>query len=247
MASLGVIDKLHDEVALSAVGIKIVIADRRTLLRQSLAKALAVAWSDVSFRTVDTQSVEALIEEDDVGAAILFSGRGLAENGELRDDLRRIRSASPVIPILIVTDSVEAADVAIAIRSGAKGYLASDVALEVLIQSLRLMMIGGTAFPAIELADGPFNGINSNAPLPSMAGNHEASTSPIGLFTPKEREVLSKLAEGKPNKIIAYDLNICETTVKVHMRHIMSKLGVTNRTHAAVLASEMLSSFEPPT
>jgi DNA-binding NarL/FixJ family response regulator len=246
MTSPDAINKLHNEVALSAAGIKIFIADRRALLRQSLAKALAAAWSDVSCRMVDTQSIEALTEEDAVDAAILFSGRGLAENGELRDDLRRIRSASPITPVLVVTDSVEAADVAIAIRSGAKGYLASSVALEVLIQSLRLMMIGGTAFPAIELADRPFNGINSSAPLPSMASDRKAPISPIELFTPKEREVLSKLAEGKPNKIIAYELNICETTVKVHMRHIMSKLGVTNRTHAALLASEMLINFKPP-
>ena len=55
------------------------------------------------------------------------------------------------------------------------------------------------------------------------------------------REVLSGLGEGRPNKIIAYQLGICETTVKVHMRHIMRKLGATNRTHAALLAREMLT------
>ncbi len=240
MASSTSVNRLPGKVAPSAVGLEIVIADRRALWRHSLAEALAAVWSDVSFRTVDTRSVETPIEEDTVVAAILLSGRGLAENGELRDDLRRITSASPATPALVVTDSVEAADVAIAIKFGAKGYLAADVALEVLIQSLRLLMIGGTAFPAIEPAGGSINGVSSSAPPPLMVGDREASTSPIGLFTPKEREVLSGLGEGKPNKIIAYELGICETTVKVHMRHIMRKLGVTNRTHAALLASEML-------
>jgi DNA-binding NarL/FixJ family response regulator len=223
------------KVAPSAVGLEIVIADRRALWRHSLAATLAAVWPDVSFRAVDTPG-----EEDAAGAALLLGGLGLAENSELRDDLRRITSASPATPILVVTDSVEAADVAIAIRSGAKGYLTSDVALDVLIQSLRLLMIGGTAFPAIEPADGSINGVGSSAPPPSVVGGQEASTSPIRLFTPKEREVLSALGEGKPNKIIAYELGICETTVKVHMRHIMHKLGVTNRTHAALLAGEML-------
>ena len=60
------------------------------------------------------------------------------------------------------------------------------------------------------------------------------------LFTPKELEVLGSLANGRPNKLIAHELLICETTVKVHLRHIFRKLGTTNRTHAALLAREML-------
>ena len=234
------VNMISVNTAPSAVRLEIIIADRRSLWRRTLAEVLAAVWSDVVFRAVDTQSVETPIEEGAVGAAVLLGGRGLAENDELRDDLRHITSASPAIPILVVTDSVEAADIAIAISVGAKGYLVSDVALEVLIQSLRLLMIGGTAFPAIEPAGESINGVSSSAPPPSRVVDRETSTSPIGLFTPKEREVLSGLSEGKPNKIIAYELGICETTVKVHMRHIMRKLGVTNRTHAALLASEML-------
>ena len=52
--------------------------------------------------------------------------------------------------------------------------------------------------------------------------------------------MLRSLANGRPNKLIAYELLICETTVKVHLRHIFRKLGTTNRTHAALLAREML-------
>ena len=64
------------------------------------------------------------------------------------------------------------------------------------------------------------------------------------LFTPKELEVLRSLATGRPNKLIAHELAICETTVKVHLRHIFRKLGTTNRTHAALLAREMLEGTE---
>ena len=52
--------------------------------------------------------------------------------------------------------------------------------------------------------------------------------------------MLRSLATGRPNKLIAHELAICETTVKVHLRHIFRKLGTTNRTHAALLAREML-------
>lgn len=240
MASHNSVNMLVGNIAPSAVRVEIAIVDRRSLWRQILAETLAAAWPDVSFRTVDTQSVETPIEEGAVGAVVLLGGRGLAGNDELRDDLRRITSASPATPILVVTDSVETADVAIAISAGAKGYLVSDVTREILIQSLRLLMIGGTAFPAIAPAGGLINNVSSNTLPLSVVGEREASTSRVELFTPKEREVLSGLSEGKPNKIIAYELDICETTVKVHMRHIMRKLGVTNRTHAALLANEML-------
>ena len=95
---------------------------------------------------------------------------------------------------------------------------------------MRLVMMGGTAMPLA---------------LPAKpAAAHEAavprSRFSAELFTPKELEVLQALAKGLPNKLIAHELSICETTVKVHLRHIFRKLGTTNRTHAALLAREML-------
>jgi DNA-binding NarL/FixJ family response regulator len=60
-------------------------------------------------------------------------------------------------------------------------------------------------------------------------------------LTPKETEILRRLKDGKPNKIIAYELDICESTVKVHMRQIMRKLSATNRTQAALIARQMFA------
>jgi DNA-binding NarL/FixJ family response regulator len=56
-------------------------------------------------------------------------------------------------------------------------------------------------------------------------------------LTPRQLEVLGRLREGKPNKLIARDLNMTEATVKVHVRQIMRKLGATNRTQAVLCAS----------
>ena len=97
-------------------------------------------------------------------------------------------------------------------------------------------MLGGSVFPAValggEIAVGNSREANlaANPWLPARAG----------LFTPRELDVLRCLSVGKPNKLIAYELGMCETTVKVHLRHIFRKLGTTNRTHAALLAREML-------
>jgi DNA-binding NarL/FixJ family response regulator len=223
-----------------SMGLEVLVVDRRALWRHALTSALEAVWPDTSFRMVTSYAVELTGNCIDAAAAVLLGGLGFAKNTALREDMERVSSALPTTPILLLTDHVDAADVAAAIRAGAKGYLASEVALAVLVQSLRLLMIGGTAFPGIAPA-GELGGIASTHSMePAPRRRPTEATSPVGLFTPKEREVLGGLGEGKPNKIIAFELGICETTVKVHMRHIMRKVGATNRTHAALIAREML-------
>jgi DNA-binding NarL/FixJ family response regulator len=224
-----------------SIRLEVLVVDRRALWRHALTSALAAVWPDAGFRMANSYAVESTEDCIDAAAAVLLGGLGFAKNTALREDIERVSSALPTTPILLLTDHVDAADVAAAIRAGARGYLASDAALAVVIQSLRLLMIGGTAFPGIA-PTGELGGIasaDSMEPAPRRLPTEVMS--PVGLFTPKEREVLSGLGEGRPNKIIAYQLGICETTVKVHKRHIMRKLGATNRTHAALLAREMLT------
>ena len=62
-------------------------------------------------------------------------------------------------------------------------------------------------------------------------------------FTPRQSEVLERLGEGKPNKVIARDLNMTEATVKVHVRQIMRKFGVANRTQAALCAVRFATAY----
>jgi two-component system nitrate/nitrite response regulator NarL len=64
------------------------------------------------------------------------------------------------------------------------------------------------------------------------------SEDPIHQLSPREREILALIAKGDSNKHIARALDIAETTVKIHVQHILRKLGLTNRVHAAVYATE---------
>lgn len=218
----------------------VLVTDRRSFWRDVLALALSSAWPSMSFRSVDAFSAEQPFEKSAFAAAILLGRVGLAADDTLKNDLQIFTAANPTTPVLVMTDIVEAADVAAAMRAGAKGYLASDIALEVLIQSLRLLLVGGTTFPAVDPAGGRLGNVESRATVQPDEIIGQSSINQLRLFTPKELEVLNALGDGKPNKIIAYELGICETTVKVHMRHIMSKLGAKNRTHAALLAIEVL-------
>ncbi len=219
----------------------ICIADRRVLWRHSLEAALASGWPAATVSSLEAQLGESAVDRGVVSAVILLGGAGLARNAALQEDFDTIGKSLPGVPILIVTDDFDSQDVTEAMRLGARGYLASNVSMELLIQCLRLLMIGGTAFPPV-MAKAADAVATSGAPADPRS-RPEASLA-IDFFTPREIEVLAGLGEGKPNKIIAYELKICETTVKVHMRHIMRKLGATNRTHAALLAKEMMTATD---
>ena len=127
------------------------------------------------------------------------------------------------IVILASTKNVELAKAVI--RQGAKGYIPVTMGFELAVQAIRFVLVGGTYAPAdFLLAAGP---VGVPSPMPSKAAN--------GL-TSRELSVVTAIKQGKPNKIIAYDLNMCESTVKVHIRNIMKKLNVRSRTEVAMKA-----------
>ncbi len=111
-----------------------------------------------------------------------------------------------------------------------RGYVPTNLSIDVAIQAIKLVRAGGVFVPASGL-------------IAAHRGTNGASTPPQqdnGL-TGRQMAVLDALRRGKPNKIIAYELNMRESTVKVHVRNIMKKLHATNRTEAAYLAGRLSS------
>jgi DNA-binding NarL/FixJ family response regulator len=96
---------------------------------------------------------------------------------------------------------------------------------------MRLVQAGGVFVPASSL-------------IKAKRTNDTETSSQVGdvKLTPRQRAVVEALRKGKANKIIAYELSMCESTVKVHVRNIMRKFNATNRTEVAFKASEMLDS-----
>jgi DNA-binding NarL/FixJ family response regulator len=130
--------------------------------------------------------------------------------------------------LALVSDSAAAAEAAPALfGAGVRGVLAQDTDGEALAAALRAIGRGLTVFgPEIALAL-----------LPRAAASAEAGSN-VG-FTPREREVLSLVAEGLPNKQIARQLHISEHTVKFHINALLTKLGAASRTEAVVRASRL--------
>jgi DNA-binding NarL/FixJ family response regulator len=132
----------------------------------------------------------------------------------------RIREVAPAIPVLVLTTYGTDADIVRAIEAGATGYLLKDTTREELLGAIRSAAAG------------------RSAPAPSVASRLVARmAAPAGsALSAREIEVLELVARGRSNKEIARLLHLSEATVKTHLVHSFSKLGVEDRTEAVMAA-----------
>lgn len=139
--------------------------------------------------------------------------------------IRGIRERSPSTRVIVLTSFLDDDKLLPAVRAGAAAYLLKDVQPQDLVAAIRTVHGGESELhPAAaarvmaELADGMPRG------------------DPRATLTPRELEVLELIARGRPNKLIARELGIAEKTVKTHVSNLLRKLGLTDRTQAALYA-----------
>jgi DNA-binding NarL/FixJ family response regulator len=139
---------------------------------------------------------------------------GIAVLGELkaRDSAARV---------LVLTSATEPAAASLAVRSGAAGVLYKDVDPDALVRAIRSVHDGHLLF-APEAAGSLVRSVSAVAGLAALTG--------------REREVLAEIAKGRSNREIARALGVAEKTVKTHVSSVLAKLGVQDRTQAALLA-----------
>lgn len=144
--------------------------------------------------------------------------------------LRGLREALPQLPVVILTMSDSGEDLAEALRKGARGYLLKDMDPQDIVDAImraargELVVAPAMAAKLAGLLDG---GLQRSAP-----------GSLLDQLTAREGEILAQVARGLSNKAIARALGISHDTVKLHVRHILSKLGFSSRVEAAVFAIE---------
>lgn len=144
-------------------------------------------------------------------------------------------------PIIVLSDRLDVNEVTGALRAGARGYIPTSWSLSAVVQALKHVEAGNIHVPA-EAISHMFALAQDRRPSGNGAARRRN-----GRFTPRQLEVLHLLRQGKPNKIIAYELKMQESTVKVHVREIMKKLKVTNRTEAALRAGQLLAELDGDT
>jgi two-component system nitrate/nitrite response regulator NarL len=204
--------------------IKVLVIDDHALFRKGVSQMIA---ADPDFEIVceaasGLEGLEKLeIFKPDL-ALIDLNMKGM--NG--LETLTRIKETKLDVRCIVLTVSNAEDDLLEALRAGADGYLLKDMEPEELCANLRKAMSGVTVLQE------SLTEILKNALVHPHLNRSEEQVS----LTEREREILECLAQGLNNKTIARALGISDTTVKVHIKHLLSKLKLTSRLEAAVWA-----------
>ncbi|GAA3748619.1 response regulator transcription factor [Leifsonia bigeumensis] len=201
--------------------IRILIADDHPVVRAGL-RALFDAEEDLDVVAEAASGVEAVAhcERGEVDLVLMDLQFGVGPSGA--DATRMIRGLDDPPRVLILTNYDTDADILGAVEAGASGYLLKDTPPDELIAAVRAAAGGASAL------------------APSVAGRLESRRrSPTPGLSPREIEVLGMVAAGRSNREIGRELFLSEATVKSHLAHIFTKLGVNSRTRAVVAAREI--------
>ncbi|MFN7023114.1 MAG: DNA-binding response regulator [Pseudorhizobium sp.] len=213
----------------------LLVLDGRALDRECLAKAMIGRGLDREVFAVG--SVDEWKREKDFHPpveAILFNiGSRRANDASMATDMNRLLTEFKSIPIVVLSDSDDLPQVLQMLEHGARGFIPSSVGVAVCIEAVSLAMAGGIFVPA-----------STVQAMRHLVGEPGGSSPSLlsGMFTRRQEEVVEALRRGKANKIIAYELNLRESTVKVHIRNIMKKLKATNRTEVAYKLNDLFTS-----
>jgi two-component system nitrate/nitrite response regulator NarL len=209
--------------------VRIMLVDDHTLFRKGLAELLdGRGGIQVACATGNPDEAPGLLREHRPDVVVL--DLNMPPHGGL-SLLRGLQKEGWSGPTLILTVSDAEDDLANAMRTGARGYLLKDMEPDDVVDAIQRAMRGETVVaPAMTLK--LVNLLQGGGPKSAARENLLAQ------LTAREREILDHLAQGQSNKAIARALDISHDTVKLHVRHILSKLNLTSRVEAAVFAVE---------
>ncbi len=229
----------------SVAPIRILVVDDHTLFRRGLTALLS---RDPQVQVVGdaADAGQALRRAQQLQPDIILLDNHLpGVNGV--DALPALREAAPGARILILTVSEDETDLAAALRGGAIGYLLKTMEGDALITAIQRAMRGDSVIAPEMMSKlvAAYRGAVTEAAAGEAASARaepapaeSAAQAAIASLSPRELDILRGIAGGASNKEIARAHGIAETTVKIHVQHILRKLDVSSRVHAAVIASE---------
>ena len=207
---------------------KLLLVDDHPMLRRGLCDLLSLE-SDVKVVAEANHGQEALdyLHQHDVDLVVLDHNMPVMSGIET---LKQIREQHIKTKVLLFTVSDSGEDIQDALQLGVDGYLLKDMEPEQIIIDIRRILRG-------ELVISP-----SLAPVLAQAMRKPSVSDITSDLTNRELEVIQMIAEGMSNKMIGNKLGIAESTVKVHVKHILNKIGLRTRVEAAVWAVNHLDS-----
>jgi DNA-binding NarL/FixJ family response regulator len=220
--------------------IAIVLIEKRPLVRDYVTRALELMRC---FSVVAHASVDEWVggSKDTQASIVLLSAAGGMSDPATKSALTAVWALMPRPPVVVLSDVEDTGEIVDALAAGVRGWIPTSLSLDVAVHAIRLVNAGGTFVPARSLLTMEHN-LDNSPQAPPLRDS---------IFTARQLAVIEALRRGKANKIIAYELNMRESTVKVHVRNIMKRLNARNRTEVAfrfheLLGSEVSRAASPP-
>lgn len=206
----------------------VAILDPSRLRRECLKVALM--QHSPGWQITEAATAEELLRHTEGGGRfdLVLTGAATAEHIDLRE-IEALHQALPETPIVVVAESDNPQRVRQILGAGVRGYLPASLSLKVLMGALDLVLAGGVYVPS--------SLIDANPARAAWLGGSSAASEPWHELTRRQRDVLALISQGKSNKLIADALTMSESTVKAHVKQIIKRLHVANRTQAALVAT----------
>jgi two-component system, NarL family, response regulator DegU len=212
---------------------RIVIVDDHALVRRGMTYVVKEGFPDADvFETDSAAAALAAIREKVVDLALVDVRMPDFDGLEL---LRAIKTEWPTVPVIMLSTYENAPYVKRALADGAAGYLLKDATPEDLSQAINVAISGGGNVLSPRVIQNLFEDVESSG----QSQNGQMGRRSEYNLTQRENDILALLSEGRSNRSIAQALFLSEKTVKAHLAAIFRKLGVTNRTQAAMVAVQM--------
>lgn len=202
-----------------------VIVEKQRLWQECLSHSIGQMHPGI--RLVCCDSIERYLagsaEAAPPDAVILCLTQGEMRQGETLAAARQLVEAAAPVPVVVLSDCEEIGQMAAVLECGVNGYIPASVGLKAIVDAIRTAASGGFLLTghALEYL------------RQAILQEKPAEAPCTGTLTSRQSAVAEALRQGKPNKTIAFELGMCENTVKVHVRNILKKLNVVNRTEAA--------------
>lgn len=212
--------------------LRVLLADDHEMVRIAMRYALAALADGIDWlEAEDAAQAKAIIDRDPDLDLALIDINMPGSHGI--DCIRAMRHDHPALPLLVMSASEDPGTVRSLIDLGVAGFIPKSDSSAVILQAVRLVLAGGTYVPLRLLA--------TDARHAAAAARPAATVPTVAGLTGRQQEVLALLARGLPNKLIARELGLSESTVKVHLLAIYRVLSVRNRTEAVVAAQAFLA------
>lgn len=216
---------------------RVLIADDHELFLKGLEFILSDFDDDMSFISARSYTDIRKILEKDKKFDLVLTDLAMP-GGNWLEEIDYIHKALPDTPIIILSAVFDKEIVQKTIENGVSGYIPKTSSNEIILGAIHLVKSGGVYIPPELLNATGSQELNELKTINTDNGGKEENQNNSNLFTPRQIDVLKRLAKGESNKMIAYELGLSEGTVKLHVTAILKILKVYNRTGAVIEAAK---------